>query len=392
MANTSFPNIKTISEVLPAIEGMAEFNIGNGSQYFDVVDYHIMDSHTFRHEDPDIAAIRRECRGLLFHKDGRIARRGFHKFFNIGETEETFPKNIDLTTGYQLLEKLDGSMIAPFMSKDLGSVYWASMRGSFPYHQRLAHLYDGTDYAHMIEALAVEGLTAIFEFCSQDNRIVVDYPEPQLTLLAIRHLETGHYHSRKNLEAAAAAFNVPVVAPLQHVGKTVDELMTELTDVRDLEGAVLWMNGRPLAKFKGEWYLQLHKLLGHFKFEKDIARLVLSGNTDDLMGILNAEKRAALQNYQDALLAGVKKLTMECETIRDELIASNIDRKSFAVEHGAPKIFKSILFRNFDNLDQAEFFEDILKKALSMTGSFGIWDSFKSSVGLELKWDVDHLG
>ena len=76
MANTTFPIINHINDVLPAIDGVREFNVGDGSRFFDVVDYHIMDSHTFKHEDPAIAAIRRECRGLLFHKDGRIARRG----------------------------------------------------------------------------------------------------------------------------------------------------------------------------------------------------------------------------------------------------------------------------------------------------------------------------
>jgi T4 RnlA family RNA ligase len=295
-------------------------------------------------------------------------------------------------SGVFLLEKLDGSMIAPFLSDKLEGVYWASMRGSYDYHIRLSGLYSGTEYARLVHDLAKDQLTAIFEFCSQENRIVVDYPEPQMTLLAIRHMHTGRYHTRNELETIASEFNVPLVQPLPHRSNATADLMDELANIKNLEGAVLWKNGRPLAKFKGVWYLQLHKLLGHFKFEKDIARLVLSGNTDDLMGILNSQKREALTQYKDALLTGIKQIASDCEALRDDVVNQNIDRKTFAVNHPAPQSIKAYLFRHFDALENAEFFEDVLAKALSKTGSFGKWEGFKSSMGMNLTWDVDHLG
>ena len=391
MATLTFPKIEQISDILPAIAGMKEFSVGDGSRYFDVVDYHMMDSHTFKDDDPDMAAIRRECRGLLFHKDGRIARRGFHKFFNIGETDETFPENIDLSDGYLLLEKLDGSMIAPFVSETLGAIYWASMRGSYPYHERLAGLYDGTSYAKFVEALAKQHATAIFEFCSPENRVVVEYSEPQMTLLAIRDLYSGRYFDRVQLETLSQEFNVPLVQPLGHKAVSAGELITELASLKDMEGAVLWMDGRPLAKFKGEWYLQLHKLLGYFKYEKDIARLILSGNSDDLMGILNKPKRAALITYRDALLEGVKQVAEQCFTMAADVTNKKIERKAFAVEYDAPQAMKGFLFRYYDSLDQANFLDDIVAKGIAMTTSFSKWDQFKSSVGLILNWDVDNL-
>jgi len=391
MATLTFPEIKQISDVLPAIAGMSEFNVGDGSRYFDVVDYHMMDSHTFKDDDPDIAAIRRECRGLLFHKDGRIARRGFHKFFNIGETDETFPDNIDLSTGYHLLEKLDGSMIAPFISETLGAIYWASMRGSYRYHERLAGLFDGTAYARLVEALAKKQATAIFEFCSPENRIVVEYAKPTMTLLAIRDIYSGRYFERDEIEDLCTEFDVPCVQPLAHKAVSAHELMSELSKIKEMEGAVLWKDGRPLAKFKGEWYLQLHKLLGYFKFEKDIARLVLSGNSDDLMGILNASKREALIAYRDALLDGVKQVAKQCSTIALDVSHKKIERKAFAVDYDAPQAMKGFLFRYYDRFDQAQFLDDVIAKGIAMTTSFSKWDQFKSSVGLDLTWEVDGL-
>ena len=391
MATLTFPEIKQISDVLPAIAGRSEFSVGDGSRYFDVVDYHMMDSHTFKDDDPDIAAIRRECRGLLFHKDGRIARRGFHKFFNIGETDETFPDNIDLSTGYHLLEKLDGSMIGPFISETLGSIYWASMRGSYRYHERLAGLFDGTAYARLVEALAEKNATAIFEFCSPENRVVVEYTEPQMTLLAVRDLYSGRYYDRDEIESLATEFDIPLVQPLEHKAVSAAALISELASLKKMEGAVLWMDGRPHAKFKGEWYLQLHKLLGYFKFEKDIARLVLSGNSDDLMGILNAPKREALISYRDALLDGVKQVAKQCSTMAADVTHKKIERKAFAVDYDAPQVMKGFLFRYYDRFDRAQFLDDVIAKGIAMTTSFSKWDQFKSSVGLELTWQVEDL-
>ena len=137
-------------------------------------------------------------------------------------------------------------------------------------------------------------MTAIFEFCSPENRVVVEYTEPQMTLLAVRDLYSGRYYDWDEIESLATEFDIPLVQPLEHKAVSAAALISELASLKNMEGAVLWMDGRPHAKFKGEWYLQLHKLLGYFKFEKDIARLVLSRNSDDLMGILNAPKRCLL--------------------------------------------------------------------------------------------------
>lgn len=192
MANT-FPIITKITDVLAAIEGRSEFGVGKASQHFDLVAYYLLDSDSFKSDDPNISALRRECRGLLFHKDGTIARRAFHKFFNVGETEETFREALDMSMPYTLLEKLDGSMVGPFISKVDGEVYWASMRGSWDYNQILSGLYKGTSYETFVRELDAENITAIFEYCAPDNRIVVEYPKAEMTLLALRHRETGQY-------------------------------------------------------------------------------------------------------------------------------------------------------------------------------------------------------
>ena len=51
----------------------------------------------------------RECRGIIFYKESKkIAARRFHKFFNIGEFEETSEEKINLSMPHSIVTKYDG--------------------------------------------------------------------------------------------------------------------------------------------------------------------------------------------------------------------------------------------------------------------------------------------
>ena len=68
--------------------------------------------------------IRRECRGLIFHAEtGKLLSRRFHKFFNVNELDETDAEVIDLSKPYVLLEKLDGSFIAPYFTNGTKNIF-----------------------------------------------------------------------------------------------------------------------------------------------------------------------------------------------------------------------------------------------------------------------------
>ncbi len=389
MANT-FPTINNIKDVLPAIEGRSEFGVGRRSQHFDLVAYYLLDSDSFKSDDPNVSALRRECRGLIFHKDGTIARRAFHKFFNVGETEETFPESLDMSIPHFILEKLDGSMIGPFISKVDGEVYWASMRGSWDYNQRLANLYKGTEYESFVRQADSDNLTAIFEFCAPDNRIVVEYPSVQMTLLAMRNKTTGEYLPWEQVQKRAQLADIPLVQPFETTAKNIDELLKQVETLEGLEGAVLCFDDGRRAKLKGEWYQQLHKLLSYFDYEKDIARLILSNNQDDLMGILTPENKEALVNYQDHLLRSIKEVAQSCTALREEIITRQVDRKSFAQSNMTESsIIKSIIFRHFDKMGDIDFIEDVISAALKQTGSHGKWTAFKQNVKIDVEWSEE---
>lgn len=191
--NYTFPEIRTISDVLPHIEGREEFVVAEREGYT-VVNYVVAMADTFDMAGPDdlAGAMRRECRGLKFSSGGEIAARPFHKFFNVGEREETQSRLIDLSQSHTIMEKLDGSMIHPMMVD--GYIRWMTKMGittvSMQAEEFIAKHTKYKDFA----AWCIENqMTPIFEWTSPFNQIVVPYEEEGLTLLAVRNNFTGQY-------------------------------------------------------------------------------------------------------------------------------------------------------------------------------------------------------
>lgn len=198
-----FPEIRTIDDVLPHIEGRDEFIIAE-RDYGTVINYAVAFEDTFppvkvsggsarmRAERALTNSMRRECRGLIFYPDGRIMSRPFHKFFNINEREETQTHAIDMMMQHVIMEKMDGSMIRPILVD--GYVRWASKMGiTSVAMQAEEFVAKNTRYKDFAIWCISEGLTPIFEWTSPFNQIVLPYEKENLTLLAVRDNLTGEY-------------------------------------------------------------------------------------------------------------------------------------------------------------------------------------------------------
>jgi RNA ligase len=110
--NYDFPIITRIEDVLPHIEGFDEIIVAEREGY-KVINYMVSTPRLW--ERSHGWEVRRECRGLIFDDEGRLISRPFHKFFNLGEKEETLPNNVDVTELHHILDKMDGSMIRPLL-------------------------------------------------------------------------------------------------------------------------------------------------------------------------------------------------------------------------------------------------------------------------------------
>lgn len=208
--NYEFPLIRNISDVLPAIEGRDEFIVAEKEGYT-VINYNVMFEDTFPDVDVNrftgnnsndifrqvyFAAIRRECRGIIFDsKTGDIIRRPLFKFFNINERDETQLHNLDFSKEHWIDTKLDGSMIAVFMHE--GELVYGTKMVAPDFHELVKKFVDASDvgYETFCRRVITKGYTPIFEFMHPQKRIVIDYgKEPALTLLAARHMVSGQFH------------------------------------------------------------------------------------------------------------------------------------------------------------------------------------------------------
>src|SRR5260221_5251364 len=131
--------------------------------------------------------ILRECRGITFDAaTGNVIARKFHKFFNVGEREETQPHRIDWTRPHLRLVKADGSLLTPLVRGD--RVHWATKMGVTRVSQPVQAFADErVNYARLAHEAAGLDVTVQFEWCSSEaQRIILDYPETALVLLAVR--------------------------------------------------------------------------------------------------------------------------------------------------------------------------------------------------------------
>lgn len=364
--NYQFPFISHISDVLPAIEGRNEFAVAVKDGYT-VINYNVIMSDTF----PDVlvdpswqdqdsgwtvdydykAAIRRECRGIIFDSaTGDIIRRPFHKFFNVNEREETQEYVVDLSRPHTILEKLDGSMISPFTVN--GEMIWGTKMGATDVAKPVEEFVKKNPQYDKFARVCMEGemWVPIFEWCSRKQRIVLDYKEDQLILTAMRHLNTGAYASYGQLINAGGLYNIPVVRAFEP--QTDMKAFIEYTrDLEDLEGFVVRFDDGHMLKLKCHWYIQIHKAKEAILQDRNIVELILDEKLDDIKAHLPIEDRDRLDQFEDDFNKSVVGIVQTIVEAHVRLKISGIDRKTFALSEANKfdRYVRPILFSIFDD-------------------------------------------
>ena len=332
--NYDFPIINNISDVLPAIEGRDEFTVAQKDGYT-VINYNVMFEDTFPAIQGDAteqvsAMIRRECRGIMFDSvTGDIIRRPFHKFFNVNERDETQDHTIDMSKPHVILEKLDGSMIAPFYAN--GELVWGTKMGATDVAKPVEEFVKNNPmYVAFAENEIANGYTPIFEWCSRKQRIVLDYPEDQLILTGLRHLETGIYVYHSGFDNVEEALGIPVVRAFDS-RSDMKEFIEYTRDLENLEGFVVRFDDGHMLKLKCEWYLQLHRAKEAIQQDRNIVEMILDEHLDDLKPNLSVEDRDRINKFENDFNQAIMKMSTD---IRDKINITRelkISRKDFAL-------------------------------------------------------------
>ena len=330
--NYVFPHITHINDVLPHIEGRKEFRVLEKEGYT-VIIYAVSFEDTFAEnpgESTRNACIRKECRGLIFDTEtGNIISRPYHKFFNVGEKEETQLNKINLYEPHVVLEKLDGSMIRPIPTKE--GFFLATKAGITDISQQAeVFIADKPHYATFIHKCFQRNITPIFEWCSRKNRIVVDYPEDQLILTGLRYVFEGSYVTYEIMKSYATAWNIPVVKAVDGLSvQNIDLFVKQVREWDDGEGIVLRFDTGHMCKVKSADYVLRHKSKDSISQEKNVIDCILQDAVDDLVPLLTPEEAARLKEFQNAFWMGLEDVGMDIHDAYRQ-IERGQDQKEFA--------------------------------------------------------------
>lgn len=367
--NYTFPVIRTIDDVLPAIAGRDEFIVAE-RDFGSVINYVVAMPDTFKMESPDdvMGAIRRECRGLIFDLEGRVMSRPYHKFFNVNEKEETQAHVLNLSRPHFVMDKLDGSMIRPVRLD--GMVRLATKMGVTDIAIEAEQLLDHVHYS-WLENMMNDGFTPILEYIAPTNKIVVDYAEAKLILTAVRNTITGNYIAGKGVHLVNSPFEVV------RFDSSIYDFEAYLNFKRgetNREGDIIRFTDGHMVKVKNDWYVQIHKTKDIVAVDRNIVDLILNETIDDTRAVLDPTDLARVDSVEAAFWEAFHNAEGRLEGL--ELLARTIygaDKKRIALEMVPNLINKadsSFIFRLVDGYNIRDMLLEHCKKSIGSTPKY----------------------
>lgn len=233
-----------------------------------------------------------ECRGHMFEvteagEAARLASLPMGKFFNLNENPMTM--DLDLSTVARVETKADGSLISTYIHE--GELRLKS-KGSLDSEQAvdaMAYLEKQPEFASQLRLIASKGWTVNLEWCGPNNRIVISYQEPHLTVLNIRSHHAGRYISPSMLGRGRVRFDEAIG---RWIGGPVFRIATEgfvasIPSMEGVEGFVLHLESGQRVKVKTEWYLVRHRSRGAIDSPRRLFEACLAEATDDLRSMFH---------------------------------------------------------------------------------------------------------
>jgi RNA ligase len=377
----AFPEIRTISDVLPHIEGRPEFVVAEREGYT-IVNYVVAMADTFDMTGPDDlgGAIRRECRGLIFDADGNLMSRPFHKFFNVNEREETQAHRLDLDVLFDhvIMEKLDGSMIRPILVD--GYLRLATKMGVTEVAMQAETWLAAQDPSlkEWLRQCVHDSVTPIFEWVSPFNQIVLAYEEADLVYLGTRDNATGAYVMDKSCPFTT----VPRYGSVE--GNLADYISRQ-RGAEGREGDIIRFADGHMLKVKNDWYVRIHKTVDRIVFDRNIVALILNEEMDDVMPMLPVIQANRVRNFEVRFAERLHAVVEIYDRYWNTVVASGLDRKRYALEW-MPSIkdndsfAPNYVFGRFAGRDGREMILDHIEKHLSSNVK---WDECATWMGMK---------
>jgi RNA ligase len=348
----NFPHISHLDDLLPFIKDNKQIRVQPDDETgYMVVSYMIQDEDTFC---GDHEHFERECRGITFYPDGKIAARTLHKFFNIGQRDDVKPDILRWQDVTRIMVKRDGSMVTPVMMAD-GSV---RMKTKKTFSSKEANV--ATEILHRtdnnqtelgwVKKLLQDGFTPTFEFTSPKFPIVLAYEKDELTLLHVRENVSGRYLSEAEIVLLEPPFPIVENVLSQFISSGVpanlvswDKLKEYAHTATGVEGVVIQF-GQEMIKLKTGWYCEMHSAVTFTRW-RDVARTVCSDSSDDLKGAFALTGRSI-----EPILEVERKIKLTIDEARTKTlwivgvgIYDGLDAKGMALKFREHPLFSQIM-------------------------------------------------
>jgi RNA ligase len=169
-----------------------------------------------------------------------------------------------------------------------------------------------------------------------------------MVLLGIRCNKTGQFLDTRKIDLPEGLEH-----PKQYFANSSEkEFIDQIRQWERAEGVVVSFPDGYFVKIKADDYVLKHKAVDGLKFEKDVLRMIVGGEIDDVLPILGDSVRVRVENYRthvtECLMTTNRNLTQEFT----EFVADSPTRKTFA-ERASKSKFRGILFKMFDFQDGA---------------------------------------
>ena len=292
-----------------------------GNRFFKAIEEGDLVKVSYRFNAPSVfdTLVKRELRGITFsRKTGEVVSRPFHKFFNVGEHQETEEEKLS-NREFIAREKLHGTMLHPVLIN--GEVKLLTQKAfKNPQTEKGEELLRRNEKLYRaVRELLQRGYTPVFELISPKFQLVIPYDREELILTELRQNRTGNYllEEREN-ELKEMGFKTP-----PKLSGKLNELKRKIENAEMIEGYVLKdltvKEPFPLfAKLKSPWYHSHHYAFTYLHNIPDhkLFNLFLQGKADDIFtAVLNRELRQKKQKRLEKMVSLYRTLIETAEKL-----------------------------------------------------------------------------
>jgi RNA ligase len=222
----------------------------------------------------------------------------------------------------------------------------------------------------------------VFEWCSNKNRIVLDYPEDRLVLTAMREMKFGSYMLHGTLERIGERYGIEVVKAWSHEQiQKMGTLIGIIREMEDAEGVVVRFDDGHMVKIKSDWYVRIHKVKSLLGQERDVVELILKSELDDMLPVLPREDVEKIEKFQIVLMEQMRLAAWHVyQTVKQN--RETMDRKTFAINY-APTfdpMLRGLVFQFWDKeCDERLTYEAVVAMILKNCGSNASYAKIKEA-------------